>query len=228
MERLAKIGFTQSYTYFTWRNTKCGARRVLHRAGRGAESRLLPAELLGRTRPTSSTRSCSRRPPGVPAASCSPRRCRRATASTSGFELLRERAARSRQRGVPRLGEVRDAGTGTSNGPTACALIGRVQRDPPRAPGVPARSTTLALPRVDNEQPDRLRARSRQPTRSIVCVNLDPTRTRRGSRRSRSTLGLPASCVASSTSSPARATRGTAGVNYVLLPPGGAHVMRVE
>ena len=25
MHRLAKLGFTQSYTYFTWRNTKRGA-----------------------------------------------------------------------------------------------------------------------------------------------------------------------------------------------------------
>ena len=25
MYRLAKVGFTQSYTYFTWRNTQAGA-----------------------------------------------------------------------------------------------------------------------------------------------------------------------------------------------------------
>ena len=31
MYRLAKIGFSQSYTYFTWRNTKAGTDRVLHR-----------------------------------------------------------------------------------------------------------------------------------------------------------------------------------------------------
>ena len=36
MYRLAKLGFTQSYTYFTWRNTKRGADRVLHRADRAA------------------------------------------------------------------------------------------------------------------------------------------------------------------------------------------------
>ena len=29
MYRLAKLGFTQSYTYFTWRNTQAGADRVL-------------------------------------------------------------------------------------------------------------------------------------------------------------------------------------------------------
>ena len=32
MYRLAKLGFTQSYTYFTWRNTQGRAHRVLHRA----------------------------------------------------------------------------------------------------------------------------------------------------------------------------------------------------
>ena len=39
MHRLAKLGFTQSYTYFTWRNTQGGADRVLHRAVRSDESR---------------------------------------------------------------------------------------------------------------------------------------------------------------------------------------------
>ncbi len=32
MYRLAKVGFTQSYTYFTWRNTQARDHAVLHRA----------------------------------------------------------------------------------------------------------------------------------------------------------------------------------------------------
>ena len=36
MYRLAKLGFTQSYTYFTWRNTQARDRAVLHRANSAA------------------------------------------------------------------------------------------------------------------------------------------------------------------------------------------------
>ena len=39
MHRLAKLGFTQSYTYFTWRNPQAGAGRVLHRADADRRSR---------------------------------------------------------------------------------------------------------------------------------------------------------------------------------------------
>ena len=34
MEHLARIGFTQSYSYFTWRNTKQELTEYLHRADR--------------------------------------------------------------------------------------------------------------------------------------------------------------------------------------------------
>ena len=34
MHTLAKIGFRQSYTYFTWKNSQARARRVLLRAAR--------------------------------------------------------------------------------------------------------------------------------------------------------------------------------------------------
>ncbi len=59
MHRLAKLGFDQSYTYFTWRNTALRAARVPHRAHprRGPPS--TSARTCGRTRPTSCTRRCS-------------------------------------------------------------------------------------------------------------------------------------------------------------------------
>ena len=46
MERLAKLGFSQSYTYFTWRNEKWELDRILHRAERSRPSRLLPAQCV--------------------------------------------------------------------------------------------------------------------------------------------------------------------------------------
>ena len=46
MKGLAKLGFTQSYTYFTWRTAAVGDRGVSHRADGLSRARLLPAEFL--------------------------------------------------------------------------------------------------------------------------------------------------------------------------------------
>ena len=59
MHRLAKLGFTQSYTYFTWRNTKQRTHRVLHRADAGPGPASTSAPMSGPTRPTSCTNICS-------------------------------------------------------------------------------------------------------------------------------------------------------------------------
>ena len=53
MYRLAKLGFTQSYTYFTWRNSKRELDRVLHRAHRSAGRASSSARTSGPTRRTS-------------------------------------------------------------------------------------------------------------------------------------------------------------------------------
>ena len=45
MYRLAKLGFSQSYTYFAWRNT-AGADRVFHRAYPDARRRIFPPQPL--------------------------------------------------------------------------------------------------------------------------------------------------------------------------------------
>ncbi len=46
MHRLAKLGFTQSYTYFTWRNTKQELTEYFTELDAGAGARVLPPELL--------------------------------------------------------------------------------------------------------------------------------------------------------------------------------------
>ena len=46
MYRLAKVGFTQSYTYFTWRNTKQEITRVPYRTECPAGAGILPPEFL--------------------------------------------------------------------------------------------------------------------------------------------------------------------------------------
>ena len=58
MHRLAKLGFTQSYTYFTWRNTK--AELIEYFTELVAERRRASTSgpTAGRTRPTSCTSTC--------------------------------------------------------------------------------------------------------------------------------------------------------------------------
>ena len=46
MHRLAKLGFTQSYTYFTWRDTKEELTEYFTELARGRRARVLPAQLL--------------------------------------------------------------------------------------------------------------------------------------------------------------------------------------
>ncbi len=46
MKALAKLGFTQSYTYFTWRTGKEELQAYLQRAHRLSRARILPAEFL--------------------------------------------------------------------------------------------------------------------------------------------------------------------------------------
>ena len=56
MHRLAKLGFTQSYTYFAWRNTQARSSiEYFTELTQGAGARVLPPQPAGRTRPTSCT-----------------------------------------------------------------------------------------------------------------------------------------------------------------------------
>ena len=58
MYRLAKIGFSQSYTYFTWRNTKRGTDRYLTRADDDGAARISSARISSSTRRISTRCSC--------------------------------------------------------------------------------------------------------------------------------------------------------------------------
>ena len=61
MYRLAKIGFSQSYTYFTWRNTKQELTDYLDRADDVDGDATFSARISSSTRPTSIRISCRRR-----------------------------------------------------------------------------------------------------------------------------------------------------------------------
>ena len=100
MALLAKAGFNQSYTYFTWKNTRYELQEYLTQLTRSTLPAVLPAELL---------REHAGHPPRVPPARrparpsrpgwCSRRRSRRATGSTRASSAARTsrrtKAARS-------------------------------------------------------------------------------------------------------------------------------------
>ena len=99
MRYLAKSGFSQSYTYFTWRNTKAELDRVLHRAHADRGARVHAAEPVreharhparvpaarGACR-RSRCGSCSRRRSAPPTASTAASSCRRTCRSSEGSE----------------------------------------------------------------------------------------------------------------------------------------------
>ena len=183
MTTLAKVGFSQSYTYFTWKNTKRGARASsstqLARLGG-----VLPAELL---------RQHAGHPPRVPAAtaagrrsrrgSCSRRRSRRRYGIYSGYERFENVPVRAGQRGVPRLGEVR--GEGAHARRAAAAARPAAERDPAREPAL-QRLDNITLPRDARTSTDRLREAGRATSRVVASTSTRSRRTR-GSRSCRRT-----------------------------------------
>ena len=219
MTTLAKVGFCQSYTYFTWRNTKAELEQFVERPDRGRPARDLPAEHLRRTRRTSSTSTSSRAGgrrsrPG----SCSRRRSRRATASTRATRPARTCRCRG-ERGVPRLGEVRGQESAALDGPAAAA--GRAaERDPAGESGAAA-VRRRHDPR-DGERARCLRSPSRRGrTRVIVVVNLDPGHAQEGAVVVPPELGLPDAFAVVDLLDDAR-YGWRVGPNYVRLEPGAA------
>ena len=108
MYRLAKVGFSQSYTYFTWRNTKQELTEYLTELTDAAGRATSSGRTSSSTRRISTRSSC--RPPAGPGFLI-----RAALAATlsglwgmySGFEIC-EVSAAARPRGIPGLGEIRD------------------------------------------------------------------------------------------------------------------------
>ena len=135
MYRLAKLGFTQSYTYFTWRNTQAGADRVLHRADAAAGARVLPPQLLAQH---------ARHPARVPADGGRAGLHGAAGAGRDAGAELRHlrpglRAAARTRRASPAARSTStprstSCATGTCDGPSSLApFIARAQPHPARA-----------------------------------------------------------------------------------------------
>ena len=187
MATLAKAGFNQSYTYFTWKNTKAELIEFM-RELTGRVARVLPAELL---------REHAGHPPRVPAA--------RRPAGVRG-------AARARRDAVAELRDLLRASSTSRTCPCAEGSeeyldsekyeVKERALDGPLLPLVArlnaARRANPALQRLDNltfletENEQLLAYASRTGENTVVViVNLDPSRRRRACASSRSQLGLP-------------------------------------
>ena len=106
MHRLAKLGFSQSYTYFTWRNTKQELTEYFTELSQGPGAST-SGRTCGRTRPTSCPRRCSSAARGVHGAARARRDAGRELRHLrAGLRAARRARLRSRQRGISRLGEV--------------------------------------------------------------------------------------------------------------------------
>ena len=110
MRQLAKVGFTQSYTYFTWKNARWELTEYVDELA-GARRGVLPAQLLRQHagHPQRLPRRTAARPAFYTrfmlAATLSP-----TYGIYSGYEHVREHARPRGLRGVPGLGEVRGQG----------------------------------------------------------------------------------------------------------------------
>ena len=138
---LARLGFTQSYTYFTWRTakeelTEFGAEHAEHADEARPNLFVNTPDILHASRCSTAARRCSRIRATL-AATMAP-----TWGVYSGFELFEHEAGARGQRGVPGLGEVRAAAARlrrrAARRPLAGAVADPAQRDPPGAPGAAA------------------------------------------------------------------------------------------
>jgi starch synthase (maltosyl-transferring) len=177
MYRLAKVGFSQSYTYFTWRNTKRELTQYLTELNEGAGARILPAAFL---------RQHAGHQPGVPARIRAPRPSdpRRAgnDAPASGACIPASSSARRRRcrarRNTSTPRSTRSARDFTAPGNIIAEItqLNRIRRQNP------ALQTHLGL-KVYNAWNDNIMYfGKREPDRSnfmLVAVSLDPHNGRR-------------------------------------------------
>ena len=221
MTTLAKIGFSQSYTYFTWKNTKAElvefAEQVrswsaFYRPNMWPNTPDILHEYLQEGgRPAFEARL-------VLAATLSP-----SYGIYSGYEALREHPGPQGQRGVRRLREVR--------GQAALAAGAAAAADPPpeRDPAGPSRTTAVREPHLARyaQRGARLRTRSgRARMSSSPWSTSIPLHVQEGLCIVPPALGLPDGFIAVDLLSDT-AYRWRTGRNYVGLPPGGAHVITV-
>ena len=163
MRQLAKIGFTQSYTYFTWKNSRWELTEYVNELAHGPGARVLPPQLLhqhaGHPARLPAARRAARR---SPRGSCWPARSARSYGIYSGYEWfenvpVREGSEEYLDSEKYEIQAARARRPAAPDGPPH-------QRDPPREPRAAA-ARERHLPRLLQRGPDRLRQVRRRATR---------------------------------------------------------------
>ncbi len=175
MHRLAKLGFTQSYTYFTWRNTKQELIEYFTELTQQPVARVLPAERLAEHARHPARDAAARRPRRRSSrASCSPRRWRRTTASTARRSSCSSTSRASRAARNTSTRRSTSSGTGTSSAPDSLReLIARVNRIRRENPAL-QRDWSLRFHPIDNDQLIAYAQDDDGANVILTAVNLDP------------------------------------------------------
>ena len=191
MRHLAKLGFSQSYTYFTWKNSRARADRVRAPSSPTPASRSTSARTSSPTRrtsctPTSSTAGGPRSRRG----SCSRRRSARATGSTRASSTSRTSPVREGSEEYLHS-EKYELKQRALDGPLLplIARLNEVRREQPGAPAALERH----VPGDGQRGADRLRQAVAGQYGDHGGQHRPPRSRRRGSRSSRRSLGLPPS-----------------------------------
>ena len=146
MRHLAKGGFSQSYSYFTWRNTKAELTEYFTELTQTEVAEFMRPNLFANTpdilHEYLQTAAARRSRSG----SCSPPRWARRYGIYGGFELCRERPVKAGQRGIPRLGEVPGPPARLRSAGQPRRAHPHDQHAPPGSPGAAARSRAAVPP----------------------------------------------------------------------------------
>jgi starch synthase (maltosyl-transferring) len=222
---LAKAGFTQSYTYFTWKNTRWELEQFIGELLTPVQREVVRPEPLRQHAGHPARVPPARRPAGVRRAARPGGDAEPDVRHLLGLRALRARAGQARLGGVPGLREVR----GQAPQPQRAAAAVRADGQPgaPREP----RAAALRehhLPRHAQRRADRLRQAG--AGQHVICVvNLDPFSAQEGEVHVPDHLGLPLAFMVHDLLDDSRFGWHLGG-NYVRLEPPfrQAHVLRVE
>ena len=225
MRQLAKLGFSQSYTYFTWKNSRWELTEYVSELAYSGEQEYFRPNFFANTPDILHAYFQHGGPPAfearlVLAGTLSP-----SYGIYSGYEHFENVPVREGSRGVPRLGEVR--GEAARPRRAAAADDRAAERRTAREPRAPQLSNVWFL----ETENDALIAYAKRSGGNIVLVvvNIDPHQAQEGVAIVPAELGTPPAFSVHDLLDDER-YQWRIGPNYVRLEPGvrQAHVLRVD
>ena len=223
---LAKAGFSQSYTYFTWKNSRWDLEQFVYELLTPVQREVVRANLFANTPDILHEYLQHGGPPAfatrlVLAATLSP-----TYGIYSGYEHFENVAGQAGQRGVPRL--ARSTRPRSARSTARCCRTSR--RSTRSAATNPALQHFANITFLDTQNDGLIAYAKQAQGNTVICVvNLDPHNAQEGLVHVPDHLGLPVAFVAHDLLTDERFGWHLGG-NYVRLEPPfqQAHVLRVE